>query len=81
MPTHALEAVSVFLVLKAFSAGCSALTGVEAIANGVPLFKEPRVARAKQTELLLGVILAAMLLGLAVLARSSTSNRGRIRPP
>ena len=59
--------LSVLLVLKAFSAGCSALTGVEAIANGVPLFKEPRVARAKRTELLLGVILAAMLLGLAVL--------------
>ena len=60
--------MSVLLVLKAFSAGCSALTGVEAIANGVPLFKEPRVARAKRTELLLGLILGAMLLGLAVLA-------------
>jgi amino acid transporter len=69
VPTHALEVVSVFLVLKAFSAGCSALTGVEAIANGVPLFKEPRVPRAKRTELLLGIILAAMLLGLAVLAK------------
>jgi amino acid transporter len=67
--THAVAAVSVFLVLKAFSAGCSALTGVEAIANGVPLFREPRVARAKQTELLLGVILGAMLIGLAVLAK------------
>ncbi len=69
LPTHGLEAVSVLLVLKAFSAGCSALTGVEAIANGVPLFKEPRAARAKRTELLLGVILGVMLLGLAVLAR------------
>src|SRR5580658_9523801 len=69
VPTHAVETVSVFLVLKAFSAGCSALTGVEAIANGVPLFKEPRVVRAKRTELLLGVILATMLIGLAVLAR------------
>jgi amino acid transporter len=65
--THGLEAISVLLVLKAFSAGCSALTGVEAIANGVPLFREPRVARAKRTELLLGLILGAMLLGLAVL--------------
>ncbi len=69
VPTHAAETVSVFLVLKAFSAGCSALTGVEAIANGVPLFKEPRVVRAKRTELLLGVILATMLVGLAVLAQ------------
>ena len=67
--THGLQAVSVLLILKAFSAGCSALTGVEAIANGVPLFKEPRVARAKRTEFMLGVILGIMLLGLAVLAR------------
>ena len=67
-PPHPLETVGVLLILKAFSAGCSALTGVEAIANGVPLFKEPRVRRAKRTELLLGVVLGAMLLGLAVLA-------------
>src|SRR5580692_1976074 len=67
LPAKALETVSVLLVLKAFSAGCSALTGVEAIANGVPLFKEPRVRRAKRTELLLGTILATMLLGLGVL--------------
>jgi amino acid transporter len=69
MPTKGLATVGVLLVLKAFSAGCSALTGVEAIANGVPVFKEPRVARARRTEVLLGVILGAMLLGLAVLAR------------
>jgi len=69
LPTHSLQAIGVLLVLKAFSAGCSALTGVEAIANGVPLFKEPRVKRAKRTEALLGVILGVMLLGLAVLAR------------
>lgn len=68
LPAHAAEAVSVALLLKAFSSGCSALTGVEAIANGVPLFKKPRQARAKQTELLLGGILGPMLLGLAVLA-------------
>ncbi|HLG91677.1 MAG TPA: APC family permease [Acidimicrobiales bacterium] len=67
--THPLEAVGVLLVLKAFAAGCSALTGVEAIANGVPLFREPRVRRAKATEALLGAILAAMLVGLAVLIR------------
>ena len=68
LPAHPLETVSLLLVLKAFSAGCSALTGVEAIANGVPLFRQPRVVRAKRTELLLGVILGTMLLGLAVLA-------------
>jgi len=63
--THSLEALSVLLVLKAFAAGCSALTGVEAIANGVPLFRDPAVVRAKRTEMLLGGILGAMLLGLA----------------
>ena len=68
VPRVPLEAVSVLLILKAFSAGCSALTGVEAIANGVPQFKEPRVKRAKRTEMLLGTILGVMLLGLAVLA-------------
>jgi hypothetical protein len=69
LPTTGLKAVTFLLVLKAFSAGCSALTGVEAIANGVPLFREPRTTRAKRTEVLLGVILGAMLLGLAVLAK------------
>jgi amino acid transporter len=68
VPRVPLETVSVLLLLKAFSAGCSALTGVEAIANGVPQFKEPRVQRAKRTEMLLGTILGVMLLGLAVLA-------------
>ncbi len=66
--SSAPAAIGVLLILKAFSSGCSALTGVEAIANGVPLFRQPRAKRAKRTELLLGVILAAMLLGLAVLA-------------
>ena len=67
-PTRGLELVGVLLVLKAFAAGCTALTGVEAIANGVPLFKPPRQRTAKRTELLLGVLLGVMLLGLAVLA-------------
>jgi amino acid transporter len=75
LPAHGLQVVSVLLVLKAFSAGCSALTGVEAIANGVPLFRPPRTTRAKRTELMLGLILGAMLLGLAVLA-----HRWRVGP-
>lgn len=73
--THALRAVGLLLVLQAFSAGCSALTGVEAIANGVPLFRKPRVTRARQTELMLGILLAAMLLGLAALVQ-----RFRVEP-
>ncbi len=62
-----VSAVGVLLILKAFSAGCSALTGVEAIANDVPAFREPRVRRAMRTEVLLGGILGTMLLGLSVL--------------
>ena len=72
-PAHNLpstaEAVGVMLILKAFASGCSALTGVEAIANAVPEFRKPRVRRAQRTEMWLGIILGAMLLGLAAVIR------------
>ncbi|MEN1887143.1 APC family permease [Streptomyces mirabilis] len=68
-PVHATEALSVLLLLKAFSSGCSALTGVEAIANGVPSFREPRVKRAQRTELMLGALLGLMLIGMVLLIR------------
>jgi amino acid transporter len=64
---HATEALGIVLILKAFASGCSAVTGVEAIANGVPAFREPRARTAQRTELALGVLLGVMLLGLAVL--------------
>jgi amino acid transporter len=63
------EAVGLLLLLKAFASGCSALTGVEAIANAVPSFRQPRARRAQHTEMWLGIVLGAMLLGLAVLIR------------
>jgi Amino acid permease len=68
-PVRVSEAVGVILILKAFAAGCSALTGIEAIANGVPVFRQPRARRAQRTELMLGVLLGAMLIGLSVLIR------------
>jgi len=68
-PARISEALGVILVLKAFAAGCSALTGIEAIANGVPAFREPRARRAQRTELMLGALLGAMLIGLSVLVR------------
>jgi amino acid transporter len=68
-PVHATEAMGVVVVLKAFSAGCSSLTGVEAIANAVPAFRSPAVKRAQHTEIALGILLGAMLLGLAFLIR------------
>ncbi len=63
-------AIGVVLILRAFAAGCSAVTGVEAIANGVPAFREPRVRTAQRTELGLGVMLGVMLVGLAILIRA-----------
>jgi amino acid transporter len=68
-PVHVSEALGLILILKAFAAGCSALTGIEAIANGVPAFREPRARRAQRTELILGALLGAMLIGLSVLIR------------
>jgi amino acid transporter len=64
-----VETVGVLLLLKAFASGCSALTGVEAIANAVPTFRTPRVKRAQNTEVALGLLLGAMLIGLALLIR------------
>jgi amino acid transporter len=63
------EALGILLLLKAFASGCTALTGVEAIANAVPMFRTPRVRRAQHTELMLGVLLGLMLIGLAALIR------------
>jgi amino acid transporter len=61
------EAVGILLILKAFASGCSALTGVEAIANAVPQFRKPRERRAQHTEVWLGVLLGSMLIGLGYL--------------
>ncbi|MFE6858100.1 APC family permease [Nocardia sp. NPDC057668] len=59
--------VGALLLLKAFSSGCAALTGVEAIANAVPSFSRPEVRSAQRAEVALGVLLGVMLLGLATL--------------
>jgi amino acid transporter len=66
VPFKVSEALGVIVVLKAFAAGCSAVTGVEAIANGVPAFRRPSARTAQRTEITLGALLAVMLVGLAV---------------
>jgi len=58
-----------FLILRAFSSGCAALTGVEAISNGVPAFKAPESRNANVTLVWMGLILLAMFLGITELAR------------
>ncbi|HEV2346777.1 MAG TPA: amino acid permease [Actinocrinis sp.] len=57
-----------FLLLRAFSSGCTALTGVEAISNGVPAFKPPKSKNAATTLALLGVIAVSMFAGVTALA-------------
>jgi hypothetical protein len=59
----------VFLVARAFSSGCAALTGVEAISNGVPAFRSRSPANAATTLLMLGSIAVALLMGIIVLAK------------
>ncbi len=60
-----------FLVLRAFSSGCTALTGVEAISNGVPAFRKPKSKNAATTLALLGAIAVAMFAGVTALALAS----------
>ena len=70
MPQMASQAkdISIFLLLKAFSSGCSALTGVEAVSNDVPAFKGPSVKRAKHVLSLLGALVFTIFLGVCLLA-------------
>jgi amino acid transporter len=67
---HATETVGILLLLKAFASGCSAVTGVEAISNGVPAFREPRIKTSQRTEISLGVLLGVMLIGLVLVIRA-----------
>ncbi|CAI7977853.1 APC family permease [Frankia sp. Hr75.2] len=57
-----------FLVLRAFASGCTALTGVEAISNGVPAFRRPKSRNAATTLLMMGVIAVTMFVGVTALA-------------
>lgn len=60
--------ITLFLLLKAFSSGCSALTGVEAISNAIPNFKEPSDKNAAKTLVMMGSILAVLFAGIMFLA-------------
>lgn len=60
--------VSLFLMLKAFSSGCSALTGVEAVSNAIPNFRAPAEKNAAKTLIMMGSILGFMFLGISLLA-------------
>lgn len=64
----AVSNISLFLLLKAFSSGCSALTGVEAMSNAIPNFKQPAERNAATTLIMMGTILGAMFIGISLLA-------------
>jgi len=64
------EPLSIFLILKSFAAGCSALTGTEAISNGIPAFKKPEARNAAITLTWMVIILGTLFIGTTVLAMS-----------
>jgi amino acid transporter len=65
---HAAESLGLFLILRAFSSGCAAVTGIEAVSNGVQAFKEPKSKNAAQTLLMMVALLAVMFIGITLLA-------------
>lgn len=67
LPTFSKD-ITIFIFLKAFSSGCTALTGVEAVSNGIPNFKEPSQKNAKKVLLILGILIFFIFGGMAYLA-------------
>ncbi len=65
-----IQALTSFLILRAFASGCTALTGVEAISNGIPAFRKPEADNAGKTLVAMAALLATMFLGITFLARS-----------
>ena len=69
--TSLAGAALIFVVLRAFASGCTALTGVEAVSNGVPFFRRPKSRNASMTLLLMAALAIAMFVGVTWLAISS----------
>ncbi len=69
-PIHGLQAATLFLILRAFASGCVALTGTEAIANGVPAFRPPESRNAATTLTWMACILGVLMLGTTYLAHA-----------
>ncbi len=67
---EAVEPITLLLLLRAFSSGCTALTGIEAISNDTQLFKQPRAKNAANTLVVMAVILITFFLGITVLANA-----------
>jgi amino acid transporter len=69
-PPHppGLEGIGLFLILRAFAAGCAALTGVEAVSDGVPALKPPEAHNARVVLTWLGIVLIALFIGISFLS-------------
>ena len=74
----ATTAISLWLILKVFSSGCTAMTGVEAVSNGVTAFRDPRCKMAKKTLTIIIAMLIVLLAGIALLCRAY--NVGAVDP-
>ena len=70
VPLGATEQLSIFLLLKAFAGGSVALTGVEAIANGVPAFKKPEAKNAANTMITMAFLLGIIFIGITIVAHA-----------
>jgi amino acid transporter len=68
LPTGTAATVGLVVVLRAFASGCSALTGVEAVSNGVTAFRRPQAQNASRTLLIMGAIAITLFMGVSVLA-------------
>lgn len=66
--THAAQGLTALLLIRAFSSGTTALTGIEAIADGIPAFREPKSKNAATTLIIMATILSSMLLGISFLS-------------
>ena len=73
-------ALSVLMLLRAFSSGAVALSGVEAVSNGVPAFRKPEPRNAARTIAIMGVILGTTFLGISILAAHLKPYRGELDP-
>ncbi len=73
-----LEPLTLFLILRAFSSGCAALTGIEAISNGITAFKEPRSRNAAVTLVWMSGILITLFLGITFLAHQISAQPSEI---
>ncbi len=69
-PVAAVEPLGIFLILRSFAAGCAAMTGTEAISNGIPAFKKPEARNAAITLTWMAVILGTLFIGISVLGLS-----------